>query len=122
MPATLDALMQLQRYLSQPPRPHQPSMQLPPPGVNPHYFAFQEGAMMPSRQRVSDDIQREFDTQNPDGRPAQLEDMLWQNRIFPRYDVPLPEGMRRPDIRGMSPYQTSPLNQLMGRFPGMALY
>jgi hypothetical protein len=83
-----------------------------------------EGELMPLRWPMATDAQREFDTHDPNApaaRSDQLESQLWQNRIFPQYDVPLAEGETRLDIGPPRATYPSPLNQLMRRGP-FALY
>jgi len=82
--------------------------------------SYSEGRTLPPRRPMTTDMQREFDTHDPDSPDArndQLETELFYNRIFPRYDVPLAEGEKRPDVGVPRPMYPSPLNQFMQRPP-----
>src|SRR4030095_11074195 len=86
--------------------------------------SYAEGELMPPRQPMASDVRREFETHDPDAPTArndQLEAELFYNRIFPRYDIPLAEGQKRPGLGEPRAMYPSPLNQFMQRNP-FALY
>ena len=86
--------------------------------------SYGEGRAMPRRQPMSTDMLHEFSTHDPNGpfaRNDPLETELFHNRIFPMYDMPLPEGVARPDLASPRPKYASPLNQFM-QHPMFSLY